>query len=252
MEHIINIHTMGHGYTLGWKNDHRVLLDRLYIIHGGEGSYSVGDKTYPFLPGHSYYLPWTENYTLSQNPDKPMDHTFVDFSGSASLLSIGITDISPSDEPRFLPILTMMESMIDLCSVEEDPGFYLVNDNEHCCPNVMHASILQLLELITLTYGAYQFNAPDIHRVLAYIHAHYKEPLTVNDLAAIACLNPRYFIAKFTEVVHITPSRYLHDLRCNIAMSLIDHGVPLSRAAEETGFPSASALYRMIRNHRKT
>ncbi len=251
MDHVIQISYMGVGETRNWLNDRYTLIDRIYFIHSGEGFYTLNGKTNRFLPGHTYYLPWTAEYTLFQNEDAPMNHTYVSFSGTASLFGTDVIDFRTEDNPHFAPIVTMIQSMIRLGAVEHHPGFAFIRESGTYYPTIMNAAIIQLLELISRTYGIYQTYAPDIHRALIYIHANYREPITVETLASVACLNPHYFIRKFTQVVHITPSLYLRNLRCDIAMSLIGNGVPIASAAEQAGFASPSALYRILRNHKR-
>jgi len=85
----------------------------------------------------------------------------------------------------------------------------------------------------------------NIYLAVSYIHEHYMEDLNISTLAALACLNEKYFIKKFKTIIGQTPYQYIQSVRYDMAMTLNAYGIPLNQAAEQVGFSSPSAVYRM-------
>jgi AraC-type DNA-binding domain-containing proteins len=60
-----------------------------------------------------------------------------------------------------------------------------------------------------------------LHRAKDYIAACFTRPLTLNDMAAVACLSPNHFLRSFKTVFHQTPHQYLTALRLEHARRLL-------------------------------
>jgi AraC-like DNA-binding protein len=74
-------------------------------------------------------------------------------------------------------------------------------------------------------------------QVFEHINAHYAESLTVEKLAAVACLSPSRFFVSFRESVHISPMQYLRNVRLsNACKLLLSTGNSISRVAADAGF----------------
>lgn len=75
-----------------------------------------------------------------------------------------------------------------------------------------------------------------VNRVRAYIDEHFAEPLSLDDLASIVCLNPSYFLRVFKKSVGLSPHAYLTQVRINRAKEMMAAGMPLTEIAPSTGF----------------
>ncbi|MFI2365147.1 helix-turn-helix domain-containing protein [Promicromonospora sp. NPDC019610] len=88
---------------------------------------------------------------------------------------------------------------------------------------------------------------PALRQVLAmvrHIAEHFREPLTVADVARTVRLHPNYAMAQFRKVVHTTMVDYL--TRCRLAEArrlLVTTGLPVADVAAESGFSSVSRFY---------
>jgi AraC-like DNA-binding protein len=93
----------------------------------------------------------------------------------------------------------------------------------------------------------YTGGAPALRQVIAmvrHIAEHFREPLTVADIAAAARLHPGYAMAQFRRVVHTTVGDYL--ARCRLAEArrlLVTTDLPIARVAPACGFGSVSRFY---------
>jgi AraC family transcriptional regulator len=85
-------------------------------------------------------------------------------------------------------------------------------------------------------------------RIKEYVLAHIAEPITVQDLAALAGRSPFHFSRIFTRSVGVPPHRYIIHLRLKQAIRQIREGrLGLAAIAAETGFADQSHLSRWVR-----
>jgi AraC-like DNA-binding protein len=70
----------------------------------------------------------------------------------------------------------------------------------------------------------------------AFIEAHFNEPVTLAQLAALSALSVSRFATAFRQRFGSSPYRYLCRLRIQHAQSLLLAGVPGSAVATEVGF----------------
>ncbi|MCP2264295.1 helix-turn-helix domain-containing protein [Promicromonospora thailandica] len=88
---------------------------------------------------------------------------------------------------------------------------------------------------------------PTLRQVLTmvrYVAEHFREPLTVTDVARTVRLHPGYAMAQFRRVVRTTIVDYL--TRCRLAEArrlLVTTDLPVTDVAAESGFSSVSRFY---------
>ncbi|MCD0442393.1 helix-turn-helix domain-containing protein [Glycomyces sp. A-F 0318] len=80
--------------------------------------------------------------------------------------------------------------------------------------------------------------------MVRHLAEHFREPLTVADVAAAASLHPNYAMAHFGKIVRTTIIDYL--TRCRLAEGrrlLVTTDLPIATVAAESGFSSVSRFY---------
>jgi AraC family transcriptional regulator len=84
-----------------------------------------------------------------------------------------------------------------------------------------------------------------LRRVLAFIEENLERELSINDLAAIACLSPFHFIRLFRNRMGVPPSRYLSARRLEHSKDLLRSGsLPIAEIALACCFSSQSSFTR--------
>lgn len=83
--------------------------------------------------------------------------------------------------------------------------------------------------------------------VLAHIDAHLGEPLRLESLAALSGLSLWRFATVFRERIGMSPYRYINQRRVQRAQALLRQGMPVARAASESGFYDQSHLSRRFK-----
>lgn len=105
------------------------------------------------------------------------------------------------------------------------------------------------LALDTVGEPVRQYSGPEpaLRQVVAmvrHIAEHFREPLTVADIAAAARLHPNYAMSQFRHVVGTTVVDYLTRRRLAEARRLlITTDLPVERVSAESGFGSVSRFY---------
>lgn len=98
-----------------------------------------------------------------------------------------------------------------------------------------------LSDLLTLQHGSEAGRESVIDQSIHYIEANYYLPVTVQELAGMACLNASYFSEKFKSRTGVTPKQYLIQTRLNAAKILLrDTDWSIREIADKTGFQSDS------------
>jgi AraC-like DNA-binding protein len=83
-------------------------------------------------------------------------------------------------------------------------------------------------------------------RARDFLHDHAAMPLTVEEMAAEACLSPFHFMRTFKRAFGVSPHRYLLDLRLDRARALLGR-YPLGVVAALSGFADLSAFSKAFR-----
>lgn len=89
-----------------------------------------------------------------------------------------------------------------------------------------------------------------LQTMMQYIHDHYREELTLDQIAASASVSKSGALHMFQSGIHTSPVAYLIQYRLSQAAGLLGTTQdPVSSIAEETGFASAGYFCRKFRQH---
>lgn len=89
-----------------------------------------------------------------------------------------------------------------------------------------------------------------LEKVIDYINDHLAEPLTITQLATIACLSDTQFKVVFKQQMTMTFSQYLRQQRMSKAKSLLTYtDKPIAIVAQDVGYLNSSAFSRQFKSH---
>ena len=101
-----------------------------------------------------------------------------------------------------------------------------------------------LLSLARLT-DMYPDNSTALEAAMVYLNNHYKEPVSRKELAKAIGYNESYISHIFSEMLNITLSEYLTNLRIHDAARILQNStMPVSQIAGVTGFGSIRSFNR--------
>lgn len=87
-----------------------------------------------------------------------------------------------------------------------------------------------------------------VTQALQYIDAHYREELTIHDIAEHIGVSNDYFSRQFKQVTGIAPVEYLRRYRFARAMELLAAGMAVTDVAHEVGFRNLCHFSREFKN----
>ena len=91
-----------------------------------------------------------------------------------------------------------------------------------------------------------------IKSVLEYIERNYANEITLNDLAQVAGMNPRYFCRIFKQVISLSPMEYVISFRLDQACRLLSTThLSIIDVAMECGFNDCSYFTRIFKARKK-
>lgn len=112
------------------------------------------------------------------------------------------------------------------------------------------------LSYLVNTHAASAPHPPSMRReqravawVKDYLHAHYAEPVSLDQLAAIVQLHPFSLIRAFHAEMGLPPHAYLTQVRISRARHFLREGMSVAQVALETGFADQSHLTRHFKHH---
>ena len=241
----------GTGYTQSWENEQVPLINTIYIINGGTGTYTENGVTRPFKKGYAYFLPATCSHIRSQDEENPLDHTFVNFIYHPMFQFNRVYEIPIDLSQDLYTLFSSMELIVNSLSSKHHTGFYWIDNISENSPSLrlLGFCMKELLHTISKTYSCNSYSNKTVNTVITYIHEHYAEKITLEDLAEQVYLNKCYLIKLFKETMHCTPYQYLQSIRVNHALAMKAGGMSYSEIAEKTGFTTLSSLYRALKTN---
>ena len=89
-----------------------------------------------------------------------------------------------------------------------------------------------------------------IIRAKKHIHTHFQQPLTLEDIARVACLSPSHFCRIFKQETDYTPIEFLNSVRFENAKTLLlFSNFTLTEIADRIGFSSIHYFSRTFKKH---
>lgn len=116
-------------------------------------------------------------------------------------------------------------------------------------PYLIEYGIKQLLTRILRDQHEQQFRREFLTCVLQYIHAHYAEKITLDDLAKLEHISKSYLCRQFKQQTGMTVVAYVNRLRIETAKRLLlSTPQSVSAVAEQVGFESPKYFYRAFKS----
>lgn len=107
---------------------------------------------------------------------------------------------------------------------------------------------MQLLKLARPQPGTAASGSELVKALMVYIHEHYAEPISVEDLARAAHISKRLCFRLFREQLHMTPVEYMRSYRLQLACRLLaSTDSPITAIASACGLGSSSYFGKLFR-----
>ena len=202
---------------------------RLYWVQGGTVRYEDPEQQTLLQHGRLYLFPSTVPYEMTQDRADPLRCLFLHLNVSPGLVG-KMTDL----EVREGSFLHRQLQSLEQCIPQ--------NEKELCC------AVGEVLETLFRRMGLIADPDPALSEVLCYMADHLQEPLTLEELSALAGYHPQYFVRYFKKRMGITPYRYLLDCRMQEAQRRLLEGAPVTAAAAGAGYRELKTFEQTFRS----
>ncbi|EOS71911.1 hypothetical protein C818_00057 [Lachnospiraceae bacterium MD308] len=218
----------------------------MFFVTGGSGFLSLTDKTVPIGSNDVIIVNPSTEHTEISSEDKPLEYIVMGVDGLEAISGDdggdGYSIIHfQTDGEQILFYLRRLLNEIE----KKLPGYSTI------CQDLLEVVLLLLMRRsqFTVTF------VPSVHKsskecaiVRRYIENHFKESLTLDDLAAVAHVSKYYLVHVFSREYGTSPINYL--LSCRIQESLYllaETRMSLSQIAGMLGFSSPSYFSQSFR-----
>lgn len=197
---------------------------------GGAGSVTINGTEFPVKGGDCYFLMPGDiiiHTNFANNHRRGVWCSMYGMQIGSWLTQAGISSQQPfAPRESFTAIAVQMEHMMTL-EEQGAPGMEL---KQTACLYNIFAELLSRSRVP-------QDRSDSIRRAIGLMESCYDKPISVTRLAAEAGLERSYFSTQFKQQTGMSPHQYLTELRLQKACVLMDHGCPVSEAAEAVGIP---------------
>ena len=217
----------------------------LFYIVGGKGQFLIEDELYPVNTNHLVIINPNVTHTEVSLNAQPLEYIVLGVEG----VELSMTENSNGQ----FCILDHFESMDITSSLrnilremeQKQPGY------EDICQAFMEILIIRLMRSTGLSVPAEPQNSVGNHQCAAvrrYIDHHFKESLTLDQLADEAHMNKYYLSHAFKQEYGISPINYMISRRLEESKYLLaETDLSMSQIAQLLGFSSLSYFSQVFR-----
>ena len=167
------------------------------------------------------YLPDLDMYQIHCIPDKITDEQF----------------------PEYLSVCKQMEQLTRLYI--EDVSAYLMEAEGIILQILAHLIRFFSVRVVSNDNSADKLTLERIRNVITYVEEHFREPVSLHDIAGHLGLGKEYFCRFFKKNMGISFLQYVNEVRVShIYQDLIRTDAPVSELAEQNGFSNQKLFNR--------
>lgn len=231
-------------YSLEWNSTpHTHGCAELFFITGGHGMFQAQQTRFPVAINDLVVInAGVPHCETSQKPN-PMEYVVLGVEGLETLADIdGYALMHLHTEQA--SVSACLRQMIQEC-MGKQPRYDLV------CRHLLEVILLQLMRRDDFSLSAAPFaskSSRECGLVRQYIDNHFKENITLDQLASMVHINKYYLSHAFQKEYHTSPINYLIERRIEESRFLLsetDHS--LSQIAQILGFSSLSYFSQCFR-----
>ncbi|MGF7081933.1 AraC family transcriptional regulator [Mucilaginibacter sp. UYCu711] len=147
---------------------------------------------------------------------------------------------------------TLLEARQRLDEMDEHTGLKRLANLLLLCEQLINSDEYELLSSPGYHIRLNQSDTKRVHNIYVYVMEHFKEQITLNDVASLANLTPTAFCRFFKKHAGKSFSRFVNELRIAHACKLLyDLELPITAICYESGFQNMTnfnKFFRRIKN----
>lgn len=255
--------------TRGWSHSGRHMnVNLLFILHSGNCTLEIDGKIFEAQKGDVILIPKGTFYRPHTNTKA--EYTFFHFDGDIESCDPECTHVpSFMDATNTQPICGTIEkgchtllfnSKMTISDDYSDIELILTrclksyDSYNEMLELILSIQFCEILFKISQSYCK-QFEVdksfpPAVNRLLLYIHAHYTEKITLNELCNELNMSKQYCMRIFKKYMHTTINDYVLSTKMKHAAYLLRHTyMNISEASSYLGFTSVSYFSRVFKQY---
>ena len=215
---------------------HNHTCAEIFYITGGQGSFFIEDQAYPVEKDHLVVINSGVQHTEISDEAQPMEYIVLGVNGleltaNEDQKQFHILSFRECDSP----ILVYLQDM--LREIENKASGY-----DTICQNLLEVLLVRAMR--NSNYAARV--VPSVNKVSKecaaarrYIDSHFRENISLDQLAAIVHINKYHLVHSFTKAYGVSPINYLLSLRLQECRYLLQSSeYTMSQIAQIVGFSS--------------
>lgn len=218
---------------------HPEMAQMLLICEGG-GTFRIDGHRYEGAPGTLFIYDsgvWHEEQSDTDKPFKALSLSFSGFQLSGlppGTFTARLASSAIALGDRYTELFALMSTIVRLIKDPYAPAKLTVS----------YYMAIVLVELAKLAYPGFATDPAGngdnmIALVKQYIHSHYTEKLSLEELSKVSFLSPGYTCRLFSQAEGVSPIQYLVAYRMEVAKYyLLNSDQPVYRIAEQVGYQS--------------
>jgi AraC-like DNA-binding protein len=225
----------------------------LGFILAGQGTHILNGQAYQLGRGSIFLLTPADFHQVISQPHEPLQLYDLVFSFDA--LSEEVFKLLFSEQRQYLsscsePTFTMIEAEFQALWSELNSG---QPGRELMLRSALERILIYLLRSCLTEEAPLTQTTPDqrhqkLHKSLIYIHHHFRERLTLEEVAQQLPLSANYFSECFSQTYGISFQKYLQELRLQFAFSLLSSAtLSITEVCYAAGFNNLSHFERVFK-----
>lgn len=208
-------------------------IDLLLITVQGRGVLRLGNKEYSLTAGSVALIPRGVPCSYFTPKDSLWEFYWMHPTGSAAKNFLDTVSKRGEFIAEFEPgygYQQRMETLLTLCAKHEPDFEWRVSEKVSELLHRMAVSLLEKPSPRTLS-----------SRAITYMEQHFREPVTLDEIAQSLFVSTAHFIRAFKKETGITPHQYLTEHRLLFAAQLLEYSDSrVEEVAAQVGFSSSS------------
>ena len=218
----------------------------LFFVTGGRGTFHLQDRVYPVQRGDLVIVNTGFEHTETSDMAAPLEYIVLGVEGLEALspqpdasgwAAVSLHGLGTDLTPYLHAVVREMEL--------QEPGF------EAVCRGLLEVILTLLIRHANFTFSVVdgeKKSSRECSIVRRYIDAHFKENLSLDQLAALAHVNKYYLVHTFTREYGTSPINYLISRRIQESRRLLEStNHSLSQISHMLGFSSPSYFSQVFR-----
>ncbi|WP_105615481.1 helix-turn-helix domain-containing protein [Vallitalea okinawensis] len=238
----------------------------MVYFYSGSGTLIINETEYPLQRGHLLFFNIGDAHAVNAEgeietvniaiPPDFIDYNLINSQNMLDFLSIsafnefniyidGISPVMQFKGRDLVDLEHLLNSIIDE-SVDQDKGYKTILQ---AYIKIIFIIIFRHLSKNNRSHIQNELST-FLPQVISYVEKHYKEPITIKDIAANNFYNPSYLSKIFKECYGESLTNYINNKRINDSLELLKNSTySIENIATEVGYSDKKQFYRMFKKY---